>query len=253
VMRGAGLDPEDIPSLARRREDLLGYLELHIEQGPVLLAENLAVGIVTGIAGAVRRKVTIMGEAGHAGTVPLHLRHDAGLAAAELMLFVERRCLAASGMVGTAGQLVVPDGAMNVIPARCELSLDVRAGDDATLAAAMADIDGEMARIAQTRGVTFASEELVRTPAVACAPWLQRELAAAVARAGVRPHSLISGAGHDAVMFDRVTDVGMLFVRCGNGGVSHSPRETVSADDADIAARVLIDTLMNIRPGHAHA
>lgn len=252
VIRESGLDPEKIPSLARRREDLLGYLEVHIEQGPALLSEDLPLGIVTAIAGAVRRKITIEGEAGHAGTVPLALRHDAGLAAAELMLFVERRCKAEPGMVGTVGQLNVPNGAMNVIPARCELSLDVRAGDNAALAAAIADIDAEMARIADARGVRFASEELVRTPAVACASWLQQELAAAVTRTGATPRYLVSGAGHDAVMFDGLTDVGMLFVRCGNGGVSHSPLETVTPEDADIAARVLIDTLLNIRPDHAH-
>ncbi|MPZ56179.1 MAG: allantoate amidohydrolase [Rhizobiales bacterium] len=252
VIRESGLDPAAIPALARRRDDLLGYLEVHIEQGPVLLAEDLSVGIVTAIAGAVRRKVTIAGEAGHAGTVPLALRHDAGLAAAELILFVERRCQASPGMVGTVGQLGVPNGAMNVIPARCELSLDVRAGDSATLDAAMTDIDAEMARIAQARGVSFESEEVVCTPAVACAPWLQQRLAAAVEGAGVTPRYLMSGAGHDAVMFDGLTAVGMLFVRCGNGGVSHSPRETITAEDADIAARVLINTLLNIRPDHAH-
>jgi hydantoinase/carbamoylase family amidase len=251
ILCEAGSDPAAIPALARPREDLLGYIEVHIEQGPVLLNENLPLGVVTAIAGAVRRKVTVIGEAGHAGTVPLPLRHDAGLAAAELMLFVERRCLASPGMVGTVGQLSVPDGAMNVIPARCDLSLDVRAGDAAALHAAIADIEAEMARIAQARGVTFESEEVVRTPAVACAPWLQRELALAGARSGVMPRMLMSGAGHDAVMFDGLTDIGMLFVRCGNGGVSHSPLETITAEDADIAARVLIDTLVNIRPDHA--
>jgi hydantoinase/carbamoylase family amidase len=251
VLRAAGLDPDAIPALARRREDLLGYLEVHIEQGPVLLSENLPLGIVTGIAGAVRRRITIMGEAGHAGTVPLALRHDAGLAAAELMLYVEERCKAPPGMVGTVGQLSVPGGAMNVIPARCELSLDMRAGDDPALDAAMVDIDAEMARIARARGVKVECEPLVRTPAIACAPRLQRTLADAAACAGVKPHYLISGAGHDALMFDGLTDVGMLFVRCGNGGVSHSPRETVTAEDADIAVRVLIDTILSIRSGHA--
>ena len=251
VLREAGRDPEEIPSGARRREDLLGYLEVHIEQGPVLLNENLPLGVVTAIAGAVRHKVTIGGEAGHAGTVPLALRHDAAAAAAELILFAERRCLASPGMVGTVGQLSVPNGAMNVIPARCELSLDVRSGDNATLAAAIADIDAEMARIAKARGVTFETEEVVRTSAVGCAPWLQHQLAAAIRRAGIAPRHLMSGAGHDAVMFDGLTDVGMLFVRCGNGGASHSPLETVTAEDADVGARVLLDTLLNIRPEHA--
>jgi N-carbamoyl-L-amino-acid hydrolase len=251
VIRESGHDPEEITGLARRRQDLLGYLEVHIEQGPVLLSEDLPLGIVTAIAGAVRRKVTIAGEAGHAGTVPLVLRHDAGLAAAELMLFVEQRCKGSPGMVGTVGQLSVPNGAINVIPGRCELSLDIRAGDNVALDAAVADIEAEMGRIAQARGVRFESEELARTPAVACAPRLQQALAAAVERAGVAPRYLMSGAGHDAVMFDGLTDVGMLFVRCGNGGVSHSPLEAITAEDADIAARVLIETLSNMRPDHA--
>jgi hydantoinase/carbamoylase family amidase len=251
LMRESGLDPKEIPALARQREDLLGYLEVHMEQGPTLLTENRPLGIVTAIAGAVRRKVTVLGEAGHAGTVPLPLRHDAGLAAAELMLFVERRCKASPGMVGTVGQLSVPGGAMNVIPGRCEFSLDVRAGDNAVLEAAMGDIEAEIARIGHERGVIFESEEVVRTPAVACAPWLQQVLAEAMKRAGAAPRRLMSGAGHDAVMFDGLTDVGMLFVRCGNGGVSHSPRELVTAEDADLAARVLFDTLTNIRPDHA--
>ncbi|HEY6995027.1 MAG TPA: hydantoinase/carbamoylase family amidase, partial [Xanthobacteraceae bacterium] len=132
VMRGAGLDPAKIPALARRGDELLGYLEVHIEQGPILLEEGLPVGIVSAIAGTVRALVTITGTAGHAGTVPMARRHDAAAAAAELVLYVERRCAQAPTLVGTVGQLAVPDGAINIIPGRCELSLDIRAADDAT-------------------------------------------------------------------------------------------------------------------------
>jgi allantoate deiminase/N-carbamoyl-L-amino-acid hydrolase len=137
-----------------------------------------------------------------------------------------------------------------VIPGRCELSLDVRAGDDATRDAALADILAEAERIAQRRGVTITVQEILRTPAVGCAPRLQRLLADAVTRAGIPPRYLTSGAGHDAMMFDRLTDVGMLFVRCGNGGISHSPMETVSVEDAGIAARVLLDALCNLQQPH---
>src|SRR5215472_8285868 len=140
AMAEAGLDPARIPALARRREDLLGYLEVHIEQGPVLLEAGLPVGIVSAIAGSVRSMITITGTAGHAGTVPMARRHDAAAAAAELVLYVEKRCTQAPTLVGTVGQLAVPNGAINIIPGRCELTLDIRAGDDATRDAAVSDV-----------------------------------------------------------------------------------------------------------------
>src|ERR687888_1535929 len=144
VMREAGLDPGQIPALARRPEDLLGYFEVHIEQGPVLLKEGLPVGIVTSITGILRYEVTVIGEAGHAGTVPMALRHDAAAAAAEILLYVERRCRETPGVVGTVGKFAIPGGTINIIPGRCELSIDLRAGDDATRDAAGADILAEI-------------------------------------------------------------------------------------------------------------
>jgi beta-ureidopropionase / N-carbamoyl-L-amino-acid hydrolase len=247
AMRAAGLDPAAIPTLARRPESLLGYLEVHIEQGPVLLHEDLSVGIVTSIAGNVRLLITVTGEAGHAGTVPMGLRRDAATAAAEIVLAVERCCNKPT-LVGTVGRIAVPDGAINVIPGRCELSLDVRAADDATRDAAVAQILAEIDGIAARRQVTVDTTEAMRMPAVPCSAAMQARLADAVGRAGLVPRYLASGAGHDTVMFDGVTDVGMLFVRCGNGGISHSPRETITAEDADVAARVVLDVLMNYRP-----
>jgi hydantoinase/carbamoylase family amidase len=246
AMAEAGLDPAKIPALARRREDLLGYLEVHIEQGPVLLEAGLPVGIVSAIAGSVRSMITITGAAGHAGTVPMARRRDAAAAAAELVLSVEKRCAQAPTLVGTVGQLAVPDGAINIIPGRCVLSLDVRAGDDAIRDAAMADINAEMGRIATRRGVKIESREVQRTATVRCSPRLQSLLSEAVTRAGLSPRELPSGAGHDAMMFDELTDVAMLFVRCGNGGVSHSPREIITAEDADVGARVLLDAVLRL-------
>jgi len=246
VMRDAGLDPARIPALARRREELMGYLEVHIEQGPVLLEEGLPVGIVSAIAGSVRSTVTITGTAGHAGTVPMTRRHDAAAAAAELVLYVEKRCAQAPTLVGTVGQLAVPHGAINIIPGRCELTLDIRAGDDATRDAAVSDIAAEIARIAARRGVSIESRQVQRTATVPCSPRLQSVLADAVARAGITPRHLPSGAGHDGMMFDGLTDVAMLFVRCGNGGVSHSPREIITAEDADIATRVMLDAVLRL-------
>jgi N-carbamoyl-L-amino-acid hydrolase len=246
AMREANLDPAKIPQLARKSAELRGYLEVHIEQGPVLLEEGLPVGIVSAIAGTVRRAIAITGTAGHAGTVPMARRHDAAAAAAELVLYVERRCVQTPGLVGTVGQLAVPGGAINIIPGRCELTLDVRAADDATRDAALSDIAAEIGRIAARRGVAIEKKELQRTASVACSPRLQRLLADAVGRVGVKPRHLPSGAGHDAMMFDGLTDIGMLFVRCGNGGVSHSPREIITAEDADVAARVMLDAVLRL-------
>jgi beta-ureidopropionase / N-carbamoyl-L-amino-acid hydrolase len=245
ALRAAGFDPAAIAGLARPPGNLLGYVELHIEQGPVLRNEGLPVGVVDAIAGATRFEVAISGRGGHAGTVPMAKRRDAVAVAAEIILLVERRCSTAAGLVGTVGQVLVPDSAVNAIPGRCELSLDIRAAEDGLRDAAIADIKAEIERIATRRKVGIEVHDMLQTPAVRCAPRLQSALAASVAHCGVPVRRLVSGAGHDAVMFDGITDVGMLFVRCGNDGISHSADETISAEDADLAARVLLDFLTN--------
>jgi beta-ureidopropionase / N-carbamoyl-L-amino-acid hydrolase len=246
AIRAAGGNPNDIPALARRPDDLLGYLEVHIEQGPVLLDADLPLGIVTAIAGGVRYAAAITGVAGHAGTVPMGLRHDAAAAAAELTLFLESLCRETPGLVGTVGQLNVPNGAINVIPGRCDLTLDIRSEDEGKLTRAIADVRARIAQIERTRGVSIALTELQRTPVVPCSPSLQRLLANALEKASIPVRRLPSGAGHDGVMFDGLCPVGMLFVRCGNGGVSHSPLETVTEADAGLAAGILLDVLMTI-------
>src|SRR5580658_7620254 len=246
LLRAEGVDLAAIRKLARRPETLRGYLEVHIEQGPVLLQNDLPVGIVTSIAASARFRVTIRGVVGHAGTVPMSLRHDAAAAAAEIVLAVERRCAEGPNLVGTVGQLVVPHGVINVIPGCCELSLDIRAGDDATHAAAIADILAAIRQIAERRGVTAEVAKIAHHAAVSCEPQIQSALARAISRNGIEPFYLASGAGHDGEMFAGVTDIGMLFVRCGNGGISHSPRETVTAADADTAARILLDAVLNL-------
>jgi hydantoinase/carbamoylase family amidase len=246
LLHAEGVDLTAIRKLARRPETLRGYLEVHIEQGPVLLQNDLSVGIVSSIAASARFRVAIHGVAGHAGTIPMSLRHDAAAAAAEIVLAVERRCAQRPNLVGTVGQLAVPHGVINVIPGCCELSLDIRAGDDVTHAAAITDILAAICQIAERRGVTAEVTEIARHAAVACAPQIQSALARAVGRTGIEPFYLASGAGHDGEMFAGVTDIGMLFVRCGNGGISHSPRETVTAADVDIAARILLDAVVNL-------
>jgi N-carbamoyl-L-amino-acid hydrolase len=246
LLQEQGVGIGDIRRLARPPETLRGYLEVHIEQGPVLLDKNLPVGIVTAIAGSARFHIAVRGTAGHAGTVPMSLRHDAAAAAAEIVLAVERRCSGAATLVGTVGQLAVPHGSINVIPGACELSLDLRAGDDGVRGDAIADILAATQSIAARRGVTVAISEIGSHPAVPCSRAMQAALAEAVARTGIAPFHLASGAGHDAAMFGGLTEIGMLFVRCGNGGVSHSPLETVTVEDVDIAARVLLDVLVNL-------
>ncbi len=246
VLRKEGVDLETIQKLARRPETLRGYLEVHIEQGPVLLQKKLPVGIVTSITGSARYRVSVQGAAGHAGTVPMPLRRDAAAAAAEIVLAVERRCRASANLVGTVGQLTVPHGLINVIPGSCELSLDIRSVDDGTRSAATHDIMAAIEEIAGRRRVTASIKELARHRATPCAPAMQSALAQAISKAGIEPFYLPSGAGHDAEQFAGVTDIGMLFVRCGNGGISHSPLETVTAEDADAGARVLLDVLLNL-------
>ncbi|MCM5570589.1 allantoate amidohydrolase [Burkholderiaceae bacterium FT117] len=243
AIRAAGLPGTEasIQALARDRGRPAGYIEVHIEQGPVLLERGLPVGIVTSIAGSVRMTATVTGVAGHAGTTPMTMRKDAAAAAAEMVLAVERRCSQAPTLVGTVGMLSVPNGSANVVPGRCDFSLDVRAADDATRDAAVADVVRECRAIAERRGVTLDLATTMQVPCAPCAPRLADLLEACVARAGVAPFRLPSGAGHDAMMIARLTDVCMLFVRCGNGGISHNPLETMTAADAGVAAEVFLD------------
>jgi hydantoinase/carbamoylase family amidase len=242
----AGHDPATIAAIARDPNEVLGFVEVHIEQGPVLLDAGLPVGVVTGIAGCVRSMVSVEGLSGHAGTVPMPLRHDAAAAAADMVLTVERRCRAEPGLVGTVGQLAVPGGSINVIPGRCEFSIDVRSSHDAARDAADADIRAAIGQIAARRGVTVSQQRVLEAASVSCTPALLDALADSVERitAGAAMR-LPSGAGHDAMMMASLTDVAMLFVRCGNGGISHHPLETLSAADADVAARVFQDFLLH--------
>jgi hydantoinase/carbamoylase family amidase len=243
AMREAGLDPDAAGSDPIDPKTLAGYVELHIEQGPVLLNEGLALGIVTTISGGNRHTLRVTGEAGHAGTVPMKLRHDALAAAAEMVLEIEKRCRAGGSLVGTVGMLRVADGSSNVIPGRVEFSLDIRAGDDATRRAAEDDIFAACDAIARRRGVALECSRHSESSVVSCSERMQERIARSIAAAGAQPRRLPSGAGHDAMMLARVCDVGMMFVRCGAGGVSHNPAETVSAEDAELAQQALLHFL----------
>jgi allantoate deiminase/N-carbamoyl-L-amino-acid hydrolase len=242
----AGHDPQAIPAIARDPSTLLGYVEVHIEQGPVLLERGLPLGVVSAIAGSSRYLVELAGLASHAGTTPMGMRRDAAAAAAEIVLLVERRCGGQGSLVGTVGQLEVPGGSVNVVPGQCRLSLDIRAADDATRLAAVDDILAGISAICRERGIEEKLYKIVEAEAAPCAPGLRDQLASAVERAGLPRFDLPSGAGHDAMMMAQVTDVAMLFTRCGNGGISHNPLETMTADDADLAAQVLLDFLRTL-------
>ncbi|WP_299451352.1 allantoate amidohydrolase [uncultured Pigmentiphaga sp.] len=243
AMQLAGLDPEQLGKAAADTSRLVHYFEVHIEQGPVLLERNLPVGVVTSIAGSVRRLVTLTGVAGHAGTTPMDMRRDAACAAAEIVLAVERRCAQAPSLVGTVGILNVPEGSVNVIPGTCTLSLDIRAADNAVRDAALADIEREIAAICARRGVSATTEELVRAAAAPCARKQMDMWSRAIAERGLPVLELPSGAGHDAMKMAEATSITMLFTRCGNGGISHNPLETMTADDAQLAGELMLDFL----------
>ena len=247
ALRSFGLDPQAIPSAARRRDDIHAYVELHIEQGPVLESEGLPVGIVTAINGATRYVVEVSGTAGHAGTVPMGLRRDALAAAAECVLAVERRCLRDRELVGTVGKLEALPGAVNVIPGSVAFSVDVRAPEDEARAVAAADILAQMQEIFARRGVAADIEKTHDGATTGCAPWLMKQLDAAVNAEAIKVRRLPSGAGHDGVAMVQVADVGMLFVRC-TEGISHNPAEAVALADVATGARVLLRFIENFQP-----
>lgn len=251
AMALAGLHAAGLPKAAYPREAVLAFVEVHIEQGPVLLNENLPLGVVTAISGASRYVVEVHGQAGHAGTVPMAMRRDAAMAAAEMALWIERRCQGIPGLVGTVGQFSVPNGATNVVPGSTVYSIDIRACEDAVREHAVADTLAAIERIGERRRVTVHVRKTHEAASVPCAPWLQEQLAASIERCDLATRFLPSGAGHDAMAMAALTDVAMLFVRCGNGGISHHPDETMTAADAELAARAFADFVENFTTNHA--
>jgi allantoate deiminase len=247
ALRAAGLDPAGLPAVARRKGDVLAYVELHIEQGPVLEAEGLALGVVTAINGFSRLRVTLSGTAGHAGTVPMHLRRDALAGAAECVLAVERIAKADPEIVGTVGRLEARPGAINVIPGEVMLTIDFRGSRDAAREAAVAQALAAVQAVAKQRGLEARIEPLQSLGVTPCAEWLMAQMDAAVAAQGLRVRRLPSGAGHDGMALKAITDIAMLFVRC-RGGISHNPAEAISEEDAGAAARALLHFLTHFAP-----
>jgi allantoate deiminase len=243
-----GLDPDHIGAAARIRSELLAYVELHIEQGPVLEAQNLPVGVVSAIAGATRLAARLTGMAGHAGTVPMALRRDALMGAAECISRIEEVCRTdAGGLVGTVGYIHAMPGATNVIPGQVHFTMDLRAPTDTHRKRAVADIVRQIEAIAKRRNLDLQVDVTHENRTVPCAPWLKAQVAAAVAAEGYPVFELPSGAGHDGMAMVDIADIAMLFVRC-RGGISHHPDEHVDLADVDAGARVLLRLIEDFRP-----
>ena len=243
-----GLDPGHIGAAARSRRELHAYVELHIEQGPVLQQQNLPVGVVTAIAGATRLAASLTGMAGHAGTVPMAMRRDALAGAAECIVAIEQFCKADSaGLVGTVGAITALPGATNVIPGKVSFTLDIRAPTDAHRKLAVADLVRRIEAIAKRRKLSLQIDVTHENRTVPCAPWLKAQVAEAVAAENYTVFELPSGAGHDGMAMIDIADVAMLFVRC-RDGISHNPAEHVEPADADSGARVLLRLIENFRP-----
>jgi beta-ureidopropionase / N-carbamoyl-L-amino-acid hydrolase len=245
AMRAAGL-PAELSAIAALKRDpakYLGFVEVHIEQGPVLNELGLPLGVVTSINGSVRYLGEVQGTASHAGTTPMDRRHDAAAAVAELVLYVEQRAASVPDVVGTVGQLQVPAGSINVVPGRCTFSLDLRATTNAARDALADDVLAKLAEICQRRGVSFRVEETLRAAAAPSDPAWQARWEAAVQALGLPLHRMPSGAGHDAMKLHEVMPQAMLFVRGLNSGISHNPLESITNDDAELCVRAFAHLL----------
>ena len=249
ALKASGLDPARVGDAARRRDDVLAYVELHIEQGPVLEAEGLPVGVVTAISGGNRFNVEVAGMAGHAGTVPMPLRRDALAAAAECALAIEHIARGMPEVVGTVGRIEALPGAINVIPGKVRFTLDARAPGDDLRERAVAAMRAAFETIAARRDVTIVLTPIWEARTAACSAALQRQFTEAIHAEGVRVHHLPSGAGHDGMAIIGIAPIGMLFVRC-KGGISHNPAEAVAVGDVEVGARVLARFIAQFSPPH---
>jgi len=247
ALRQFGLDAARIPQVARKKGEVLAYVELHIEQGPVLEAEGLPVGVVSAINGFSRLRALLTGVAGHAGTVPMKLRRDALAAAAECVLAIERIARSDAELVGTVGRIEAKPGAINVIPGEVQFTIDFRAPRDALREQAVRAAVAAIETTAAERRLGCKVESIQELGVTACAPWLIEQLERAVAGEGVRVRRLPSGAGHDGQAMQAIADVAMLFVRC-KDGVSHNPAESITEADAGVGARTLLKFIESFEP-----
>ncbi|MDM0011586.1 2-oxo-4-hydroxy-4-carboxy-5-ureidoimidazoline decarboxylase [Variovorax sp. J22P168] len=244
--RNAGLDDDAIAGEQRDPARYLGFVEVHIEQGPVLTELDLPLGIVTSINGSVRYVGEVIGMASHAGTTPMDRRRDAAAAVAELILFAEQRAARDGDSVATVGMLEVPNGSINVVPGRCKFSLDLRAPNNAQRDSLAGDVLSALKAICERRGVRLVLEETMRAAAAPSAPDWQQRWERAVDALGVPLFRMPSGAGHDAMKLHEVMPQAMLFVRGINSGISHNPLESSTNDDIQLAVQafqLLLDNL----------
>ena len=247
AMAQAGLRVDEIDRIERSPSDYLGFVEVHIEQGPVLNELNIPLGVVTSINGSVRYLCEVIGMASHAGTTPMDRRRDAACAVAELALYLEQRASRDGDSVATIGQLQVPGGSINVVPGRCSFSLDLRAPTDAQRDRLEADVLAQLQAICERRGVRFTSEETMRVAAAPSHPAWQARWEKAVDDLGVPVFRLPSGAGHDAMKLHEIMPQAMLFVRGENAGISHNPLESTHCDDMQLAIEAFAHLLHQLQ------
>ena len=246
AMQHAGLCIDDIPKIRRDAAQYLGFIEVHIEQGPVLNELDLPLGVVTSINGGVRYVCEMYGTASHAGTTPMDRRHDAALGVAELGLYLEQRARQDGDSVATIGMLQVPNGSINVIPGRCLFSMDLRAPTDAQRDAMVQDVLAKLEEITRRRGLQYKTELAMQAAAAPSAPDWQLRWEKAVAALGVPVFRMPSGAGHDAMKLHEIMPQAMLFTRGLNGGISHNPRESTTSDDMQLAVEAFSHVLQQL-------
>jgi allantoate deiminase len=228
-----GLNPADI-SQAALKDDAIGYLEFHIEQGPVLEQLNLPLAAVEAIAGQSRMEFTFLGHANHAGTTPMHLRRDAIAGAAEWIGAVERAAQEISGLVATVGKIEASPGATNVIAGEARLTLDVRHSSDKIRTGAVDSLIHQAREIAEQRKLSVRESTILNQPAVAMDPFMTAQIERAITETGSTSHRMVSGAGHDAMILAEKVPSAMIFLRT-PGGISHDPAESVLQDDVEKA------------------
>ncbi len=246
AMQHAGLCVDDIAKIKRDATDYLGFVEVHIEQGPVLNELNIPLGIVTSINGSVRYNCEVIGTACHAGTTPMNRRADAAAAVAELILYAEQRAMQDGDSVATVGILNVPNGSTNVVPGRCQFTLDMRAPNNAQRDALVNDILAKLKTICERRNVRYTAEQTMCAAAAPSAPEWQQRWEKAVDSLGVPLYRMPSGAGHDAMKLHEIMPQAMLFVRGENSGISHNPLESSTNDDMQLAVEAFSALLENL-------
>lgn len=249
AMQHAGLCIDDIPKLKRDAADYLGFIEVHIEQGPVLNELDIPLGVVTSINGGVRYACEMIGTASHAGTTPMNRRRDAALGVAELGLYMEQRALQDGDSVATIGMLQVPNGSINVVPGRCQFSMDMRAPTDPQRDAMVKDVLAKLEEIAQRRGLQYKTELAMKAAAAPSAPQWQARWEKAVDALGVPLFRMPSGAGHDAMKLHEIMPQAMLFTRGLNSGISHNPLESTTSDDMQLAVDAFSHVLHQLAAG----